>query len=322
MQNVLSSDLWKTVRVQARKARQRKAAIAYVTRDLVGFRKEDVLIVDASAGAIASGETDARLLRKLGRKQVRLFHCADLHAKVILLDDTAVISSGNMSNSSAECLVEAAVLTDHASTVAGVASFIEQVIHQSQQLDEEHIDRLCRIKVIRRGGRGLAKGRHRRKTSLARLGNRTWLVGVHELARDPAPDEKKMIEKAMKTVRQRLNKPDEEPNWIRWSVKGSFVRECREGDSLIQIWRSRHAKRPSAVLRAAPVLLKQQPKSKSWTRFYLPQANGKHAEMHWGKFRHLLKSLGYSRRVAPGIVHLLENDMADAIDRRWAVTAK
>jgi len=42
-----------------------KATIAYVTRDLVGFRKGDVLIVDASARAIASGETDARLEKAL-----------------------------------------------------------------------------------------------------------------------------------------------------------------------------------------------------------------------------------------------------------------
>jgi hypothetical protein len=32
-----------------------------VTRDLVGFRKGDVLVLDASVRAIASGETGARL---------------------------------------------------------------------------------------------------------------------------------------------------------------------------------------------------------------------------------------------------------------------
>ncbi len=51
MQKVLSTDLWKTVNLQARKSRQRKAAIAYVTRELVGFRRDDVLVVDASTRA-------------------------------------------------------------------------------------------------------------------------------------------------------------------------------------------------------------------------------------------------------------------------------
>src|SRR5882724_545866 len=48
MQKVLSRDLWKSIRVLARKSRQRKAAIAYVTRDLVGFHKGDVLVVNDS----------------------------------------------------------------------------------------------------------------------------------------------------------------------------------------------------------------------------------------------------------------------------------
>jgi hypothetical protein len=40
-----------------------------VTRDLVGFRKADVLVVDASEHAIACGDTDAKLLRRLQRKK-------------------------------------------------------------------------------------------------------------------------------------------------------------------------------------------------------------------------------------------------------------
>src|ERR1700723_260200 len=102
MQKILSKDLWPVIRELAEKAVQRKAAIAYVTQDLVGFRKSDVLIVDASDNAIACGETDARLLRKLVNKGVRLYNCADLHAKVLVVGESAIIGSGNMSNSSAE----------------------------------------------------------------------------------------------------------------------------------------------------------------------------------------------------------------------------
>ena len=48
MQRVFSSETLKAVRAQARKAKQRKAAIAYVTRDLIGLNHGDVLVVDAS----------------------------------------------------------------------------------------------------------------------------------------------------------------------------------------------------------------------------------------------------------------------------------
>jgi phosphatidylserine/phosphatidylglycerophosphate/cardiolipin synthase-like enzyme len=202
MQKVLSTGLWKTARAQARSARRRKAAIAYVTQDLLGFRRGDVLVVDASTNSVSCGETDAKLLRTLNKRGVNLYDCAGLHAKVILLDDVAIIGSGNMSNSSANGLVEAGVITDHASTVAGVASFIEQLLPQSNQLDSKRLAELCKIKVVRRGGmpQGVSK---QRKPKIKLLGNRTWLVGAHELVKEPTIEEKRLIAGAIQKVRNK-----------------------------------------------------------------------------------------------------------------------
>jgi hypothetical protein len=114
--------------------------------------------------------------------------------------------------------------------------------------------------------------------------------------------------------------PDEEPYWIRWTGKSRFARECREGDSIIRIWRSSKAHRPSAVLGGTGVLLKQQ--AANWTRFYLRPSDGRRAEMSWGKFQLLLKQVGVSKRVGPGSVLLLEPDIAEAIARKWKSAAK
>jgi hypothetical protein len=319
MQRVLSSDLWKTVRAKARKARRRQAAIAYVTQDLIGFRKGDTLMVDASTNAIASGETDAKLLRKLYKRGVRLYHCPCLHAKVLLLDEWAVIGSGNMSKSSADGLVEVGVMTDHSSTVAGVASFIEQLLPQSTELQAKHLAMLCKIKVVRRGGR-LFGTRRQPKPRISRLGNRTWMVGIYELKRDPRPSERKKIEQATRELRTKVGDPDFEPSWIKWSGKSRFRRQCRKGDSVIQIWRSSGDKRPSSVYRSVPVLLKQS--TRRWTRFYQRDPTGSFAAMSWGKFKRLLKELGYAKRVGPGSTVLLDSDLADAINRKWRSAAK
>lgn len=318
MQKVLSSDLWKTVRAHARKAPHRKAAIAYVTQDLVGFRRDDVLVVNASKRAIASGETDAKLLRALKNKGVRIFDCANLHAKALLLGETAVISSGNMSNSSADGLVEAGVITNNTSTVSGIASLIEQIVRQSKELTDNNIATLCKIKVVRRGGHASAG---RKRTKVSRLGNRTWLVGVKELRNDPPEVEQQMIDKAIGILSSReLMDPDDDPNWIRWTGRGRFIRECREGDSLIQIWCSSTAKRPSAVMRSVPVLLKQ--KTKHWTRLYPGEATGSYAEMTWGKFKRLLEEVGYKRKVGAGSVQLLDPAVADEIGKKWKSASK
>lgn len=310
MQRVLSNELWKVIRSQARKARQRKAAIAYVTRDLIGFRKGDELILDASLHAIKFGETSATLLRTLHRKGVSLYHCADLHAKVLLFGDKAVVGSGNMSNSSAKTLVEAGILSDHASIVSGVASLIEQLVRQSKPLDKKQIAKLCKIIVDRRGGRGGRSGK--RKTRISHLGNRTWLIGVYELVREPRAKEQRLINDAKKN----LKLSDERADWVRWSGEGRFIRDCREGDSLLQIWRpSAATKRPQCVLQASPVLLKQR--TKNWTRFYFEAKPGCGTEMPWGDFKKLLKSLNYPKRLGPYITQLLEPEMVDAIVRNW-----
>jgi phosphatidylserine/phosphatidylglycerophosphate/cardiolipin synthase-like enzyme len=195
---VLSKDLWTEVRKQARASSSRKGAIAYVTRDLVGFRKGDTLVVDASVLAVKNGETDAPLLRKLHERGVKLYDCTDLHAKILLLDDVAVISSGNMSSNSERWMVEAALISDHASVAAGVASLIEQLVKQSSILDRKQIAELCKVKVIRRGGRRSA-GPRKRKTRISRLGDQTWITGVHEIRQDPKPEEQRLIDRAKRT---------------------------------------------------------------------------------------------------------------------------
>jgi phosphatidylserine/phosphatidylglycerophosphate/cardiolipin synthase-like enzyme len=203
MQRVLSSDLWAEIRKRARASKSRKGAIAYVTRDLIGFRKDDTLVVDASTLAIQNGETDAPLLRKLQKKGVHLYGCADLHAKVLLLDNVTIIGSGNMSSNSERRMVEAALISDHNSVVAGVASLIEQLVKQSSRLDKEKIAQLCKIQVIRRGGSS-GKVSNRRKTRISKLGNQTWIVGVRELRQDPKPQEQRLIDRATRSLQEQL----------------------------------------------------------------------------------------------------------------------
>jgi hypothetical protein len=315
MQRVLSQDLWTEIRKRARASKSREAAISYATRDLAGFRKGDILIVDASILAIQNGETDAPLLRKLHQKSVQLYHCADLHAKILLLDDVAIIGSGNMSSSSEHRMVEAALVSDHGSVVAGVASPIEQLVKQSSPLDKKQIAQLCKIKVVRRrGGNGALS--NRRKTRISKLGNQTWIVGLLELKQDPKPEEQRLIDRAQK----QLGVSDDDFSWIKWGVRGRFARECRMGDLLIQILRSTKAKRPSEVLKAVPVLLKQP--TKRWTRFYVAEPTGRSPEISWGQFQRLLREIGYSRLVKAGSVQLVDPDVADTISRKWNAAAR
>jgi len=316
MQRVLSKDLWTEIKDHACASKSRKAAIAYVTQDLVGFREGDTLVVDASAAAIKNGETHAPLLQRLHKKGVQLYDCANLHAKTLLLDDVAIISSGNMSTSSQTRMVEAALITDHASVVAGVASLIEQLKKQSKQLDGRQIAQLRKIKVTRRNGwNGGRLERH--KPRIAELGNRTWIVDVEEII--PSPEEERVIGRAKRSLQQQLNIADDDFNWIKWTRRDRFARECREGDLLIWIWSSHSAKRPSVVIKPVPVLLKQ---TKPWAAFCLSEPSGRSSKMTWGRFQRLLKEVRYPRRIKAGSVQLVDDHIAETISRKWNSAAR
>jgi hypothetical protein len=313
MQRVLSSDLWKIVTARAKKAKHRQAAIAYVTEDYLNLGSGDVLIVDASEATIRSGGTDAKLLSELHQRGVLLYDCPDLHAKVMLLDDVAVVGSANMSQSSGS-LVEAAIITDQSSIVSGVASFIEQLKKKPSRLTSNKIAELCKIKVIRRGGfEGDAPGK--RKNPIKRIGNQTWLIGVKELVRESPADEQRKIAQAA----SKLELEEQELSWLRWKADSKFARECRAGDQLIQIWTRAGAKR-LIVSTPVPVLLKQ--KSAKWTRFYVGEPSTRYPTLAFGRFDQLLRDLDYPLGIGPSIVQLVQPEMAEAILKAWKAAAK
>jgi hypothetical protein len=97
--------------------------------------------------------------------------------------------------------------------------------------------------------------------------------------------------------------------------KGRFIRSCREGDRIIQIWRETNASKPSGVIRAATVLLKQR--TKRWTRFYIEEPMGRYAAMPWPRFKKLLKTLRHGKRVGPYSEQILSPTVAKSLDSSW-----
>lgn len=317
MQNILSSKLWRVIRTHAALAKRREVAIAYVTKDLIGFRSGDVLICDASSAAVRSGETDAKLLVKLGRRGVELFSCAGLHAKVLLLDDVVVVGSGNMSASSLSVLVEAAIITDTTSIVSGVASLIEQLKRQSAPLDDETLNALAKIKVIRRGFRsgGLSVARTK-KPRVSELGTRTWLVGVHEMKRDLTGSEEAMTNDTSRALAHKFQSKPDEITWIRWGSRGGFARKGLAGDQLLQIWSASARKGPQYVLKPAPVLLVRRHGRSTFV--FIRNPRGRLSRLGWGRFKSLMKRLGYGRRFGSTSEVVLDSELAEAVSRSWA----
>lgn len=152
----LSSDIWPQLEDAARTARVRCAvAVAYFgagASKLLPLPKGSHLVVDASDGAVKSGQTCPADLLKMVERGVTVFSVPNLHAKVFVLGRTAFIGSANASNRSASQLVEAVIRTTEPGAVGAAREFVSGLcLHE---LTPEVLKRLGKLYVAPRIGGG------------------------------------------------------------------------------------------------------------------------------------------------------------------------
>ena len=296
MDTIITGDIWKQVCSHARDAKRRLVAVAYVTTDgHMGFKRNDVLICDASDRAIRGGETSARLLHRLSRRGIEIRSRPDLHAKAAVFGRWALVGSCNLSSTSAEDLTELALLTDRKQVVAQATAFVHALRESSEKIDGDFLRRILKIKVrqARRRGRN-------RKDKATRFGNKVWLVSVRELAEDSFPKEQKFVEKGEKMASALVADKDSTISWIRWTGKARFRSVARPGDIVVQVWKSLSGKRTS-VLAPCPIILRQD--MAHWTRFYVSEPEDCKS-LSWERFKNEAKKLGLPHISKDGVREL------------------
>ncbi len=193
--------LWRRIAAVSKTAKAKRAAIAYVTKDLpLALQSGDKLVMDASDAAIASGETSAKVVAQLHRRGVQLYSYGPLHSKVVVLDGRVFASSANLSESSQNTLLEAGLETDNPTAVAQAIAFIESLSEQSEPIDDGFVARIAKIPV-RKHRHGNRKGKPPRKLKLPH-DPRTWVIGVHSI---PEPDDPAELKRIRRVKRRRLH---------------------------------------------------------------------------------------------------------------------
>ncbi len=145
-------------------------------------------------------------------------------------------------------LIEASVITDDPVVVSGVAAFIEKLATTRTWLNDRDIEKLCSIEVVRTGR---SAGGRRVTNPVRRLGRATWILGVKEMKEDPTERQQKRIGRRTRELSERLGTDPDDFSWIRWGKKSRFGRECRTGDTLIEIFNWRDRKRPVVTRRGS-----------------------------------------------------------------------
>jgi len=309
-----TTNFWNRIASVSKKADTKRAAIAYLTQDLpLGLNSEDTLIVDASEQTIASGGTSAKVLAKLHRRGVNLYHCDALHSKVVVLDGTVFVSSANLSASSQNTLVEAGLETDSPTAVAQAVAFIELLAEHSSPIDENFIARITKIPVTRNwkvNKTGAALKRLKRSRE-----SKTWLVGVMALKDTNDPAELKRIAKGEKTATERLRNRKSELWWIRHSKRSRLSKYGKRGDSIIVMWRDVYSSAsPDIVYHHSPVVLNQaEPKHH---RIFYEMSPQSAEPLRWSEFKNLAKKVGLPP-VSKNAVRELTPEQSTAFHELW-----
>jgi len=311
---VLFGDLlWQEIERRAKGAHRTKAAIAYVTKvSPSALKSGDVLVVDASDGAIATGQTSSVVLSSLLKKGVCLYSHDGLHAKVIVADSVLFSSSANLSDSSISRLLEAGIETDNPNAVSGAVGMIEKLIETSSTIDPVFIARIRNIEVKRHFGSGRSKAR---ATANRHRDPITWLLGLHAVDDPKNPEEQRRIERGLAKAEEFISNPKSSTSWIRYGRKDR-VRDARRGDNIVVIYRKSDSAKPQRVYHHAPVLLVQQ--EPNCTRlFYETLPNAEKKSLAWSQFKRLAKIVGLPDGLSKNTTRQLTDKTSDDLNHYW-----
>ncbi len=311
MNRLLTSDLWPVAAKLSRKAETRLAAIAYVTAETVKFGEGDVLVVDATRKAITSGETTAQVLLDAHDAGAQIYNCPDLHAKLLVMDDTAIIGSGNLSGNSPN-LHECAVLTDQSSIVGQARAYIQQLRESSRLLTRRELVALTKLPVVRRGGRGQGKA----KTRLTKkLGTRRWLVGVTPIDEERmSAKDKATNERALSRLSTKLAKCRDELSWIKLTGSSKMRKDAKVGDLMIVAERSNKKTNHLTVFPPCSILSRANSENSTFL-YYL--CSSRKQDIGKLKLAELLRAAG--SKIAPSLrmVRELTPEVFQALERHW-----
>jgi hypothetical protein len=273
----LSDDLWNTIKSVSKRSKRTKAAVAYFGKgaaDQLSLKKGDTLLVAMSLSNVSSGQVSPDDIQKLYDKGVSIYNLGNLHAKVYLFDNTAIIGSANVSNHSANYLLEGAVLTNEKKVLRDVDRFISD--HCNERVDQDYIE-LCKSyynppKYPERQQRKLSRNTAEQLSPL-------WVISIHPLEFDK-DDEVEIKKKLGKYEKKRSHNPRFELSQLRYSSTHRFIRNVRAGDILIQIFRHGTRTQVLAPTRALGVEVnskkrrayvwiedRKQTQKRSWTDF-------------------------------------------------------
>lgn len=279
----------------AKSAKDKRVAVAYFTQGYLGLSEGDILITDASHGAIASGQTSAHKLAKLFNDGVKIYSCIALHAKVLVLDGVVFVSSANLSESSESDggLIEAGVLTESEPVRRAALAFIDQLKQKSTLVNQPFITEIEAIEVKRTWRPGL-KGANKGITPIDDERQQFWILYTVPTEDPSDPAERRLIAKGEKTARALMENPKRRPDRVQWPSSSKIAKESKQNEVIIIIAGQDNRTGHASVEFHARLLHKESSDSGKLTYLYYEPSTDRHKkDLRWTEFKSLAKRAGF-----------------------------
>lgn len=273
------------------------------------MRSGDTLIADASENAIKTGQTSAAVLQEMFGRGVAVYHCAGLHAKLLVIDEKLIVGSGNASGSSANRLLAAAILTSDATLVAQAQSFLFQLAKQSTALDAKTLATLTAIKVER----SFFAGVRSRRPKIVAGGTTTWLAMVHDLPDSAFVAENRRIAAAERAIAKRT--PKAEPFVLKFWGNLGIRKRATNGDTICVGWSKARRATPYTV-KPPTALLHKQEGDGCTLLYYDAELSRPLVPVKWREFQRLLKAAGVPS-IKSSSVRAITTEQAAELQRIW-----
>jgi phosphatidylserine/phosphatidylglycerophosphate/cardiolipin synthase-like enzyme len=231
---VSNDDLWREIQRRVGDGKRVRAAVAYLGSGgatLLPLKRGDSIVVDMSIGAVRQGVTDPREIRTLVRRGVKAFSGGSLHAKFLLVDNTLIVSSANISHNSKEVLDEAGVITTDSATVRRASEMFDKLC--TEPIGKEYL-KTCIAEY--RPPKFKAAGEHRpsrSKRSRRIVEAKLWFLGGLK-ALSLSDVDRKSVEQVERHHQTKLSRPEQtELTWIRYHRLPKALRQVRVGDWIV-----------------------------------------------------------------------------------------
>lgn len=254
-------ELWSTLMQLSKNCRSRQMiAVPYIGKDsssLLKLGKNDVLLCALTEQNSKAGNIYPAEIRLLQKQGVKVYQRDNLHAKIYVFGNKAVICSANLSSSSKNRLDEVGLLTNNPDTLRSIREWFAARL--AEPVTPKWLEHCEQIYQPPKGGSGI----HTKNKEARQNQQRTWILFGH--LTDFPEFEESDKQKGLQAAKGYLEKPRSyNIEEFRVTGKYKFVEEIRRGDLIIQVIKD-SAKTDHKVYPSGRVLGKKQFQNKNGT---------------------------------------------------------